>query len=95
MAETGQVGSMLCFSPDFTHPDADERARQIVRQQVAIDLAVRLGTKFCRTLSGQRWRGLTRRDLLAKNLAGDRWHAYTVVRPNEPQRLRDTEANPA
>ena len=25
MRETGQVSSMLCFSPDFTHPDADER----------------------------------------------------------------------
>ena len=68
MAETGQVGSMLCFSPDFTHPDADERARQIVRQQVAIDLAVRLGTKFCRTLSGQRWRGLTRREGIARTV---------------------------
>ena len=30
--------SMLCFSPDFTHPDADERARQVERQEAAIDL---------------------------------------------------------
>ena len=27
--ETGQVTSLLCFSPDFTHPDADERTRQV------------------------------------------------------------------
>jgi len=52
MADTGQTSSMLCFSPDFTHPDAAERARQIERQRAAIDLAVTLGTRFCRTLSG-------------------------------------------
>ena len=38
MAETGQPTSLLCFSPDFTHPDADERARQVERQKAAIDL---------------------------------------------------------
>src|SRR5919204_5538292 len=41
MTASGQVSSMLCFSPDFTHPDAAERARQIERQRTAIDLAVR------------------------------------------------------
>jgi sugar phosphate isomerase/epimerase len=46
--------SMLCFSPDFTHPDAAERSRQIERQRAAIDLALALGTRYCRTLSGQR-----------------------------------------
>ena len=25
MAATGQISSMMCFSPDFTHPDRDER----------------------------------------------------------------------
>ena len=58
--ETGQVTSMLCFSPDFTHPDADERQRQVDRQKAAIDLTARLGARFCRTLSGQRYPGLTR-----------------------------------
>ena len=70
MAETGQVSSMLCFSPDFTHPDAAERARQVGRQQAAIDLAVRLGTKFCRTLSGQQRPGLTRREGIARTVDG-------------------------
>jgi sugar phosphate isomerase/epimerase len=60
VARTGQVSSMLCFSPDFTHPDPDERARQVERQRAAIDLTVRLGAQHCRTLSGQRWPGLTR-----------------------------------
>jgi sugar phosphate isomerase/epimerase len=70
MAATGQVSSMLCFSPDFTHPDHAERRRQVERQQVAIDLAVRLGTRFCRTLSGQRWPGLSRNDGIARTVEG-------------------------
>src|SRR5439155_5905175 len=70
LAETGQTSSLLCFSPDFTHPDAAERARQIERQQAAIDLAVRLGTRFCRTLSGQRHPGLTRREGIARSVDG-------------------------
>lgn len=70
MAETGQVSSMLCFSPDFTRPDPDERARQVERQQAAIDLAVRLGTRFCRTLSGQALPGLTRADGVARTVDG-------------------------
>jgi len=70
MAETGQVSSMLCFSPDFTSDDASERARQVERQRAAIDLAVRLGTRFCRTLSGQAWPGLSRRDGIARTVDG-------------------------
>jgi len=60
--ETGQTSAMLCFSPDFTHPDARERTRQVERQKAAIDLSVRLGVRFCRTLSGQNRPGLDRRD---------------------------------
>ena len=69
-AETGQVSSMLCFSPDFTHPDPDEHRRQIERQKAAIDLTVRLGTKFCRTLSGQKRPGLTRREGIDRTVDG-------------------------
>jgi sugar phosphate isomerase/epimerase len=54
MADTGQVSSMLCFSPDYTQPDPAARQREIARQRVAIDLSVRLGTPWCRTLTGQR-----------------------------------------
>ena len=70
MAETGQVSSMLCFSPDFTHPEPDEQARQIDRQKAAIDLAVRLGTRYCRTLSGQARPGLSRADGIARTVDG-------------------------
>jgi sugar phosphate isomerase/epimerase len=58
--ETGQPASMLCFSPDFTHPDPAERARQVDRQKAAIDLTVRFGARHCRTLSGQRRPGVGR-----------------------------------
>jgi len=70
MEETGQVTSMICFSPDFTHPDADERRRQVARQKAAIDLTVRLGARHCRTLSGQRYPGLTREAGVARTIEG-------------------------
>jgi sugar phosphate isomerase/epimerase len=59
MAATGQISSMLCFSPDFTHPDPAERVRQVERQKRAIDLSVRVGARYCRTLSGQKYPGLS------------------------------------
>src|SRR5678809_1403579 len=68
--QTGQVTSMICFSPDFTHPDAAERLRQVERQKAAIDLTVRLGAKHCRTLSGQRYPELSRADGIARTVAG-------------------------
>ena len=70
MAETGQATSMLCFSPDFTHDDAGERARQVERQRRAIDLAVTLGTRYCRTLSGQKRPGLTPGEGMARTVDG-------------------------
>jgi sugar phosphate isomerase/epimerase len=70
MAETGQVTSMICFSPDFTHPDADERRRQVERQKQAIDLTVRMGARHCRTLSGQRYPELSRSDGIARTVEG-------------------------
>ena len=62
LEETGQITSMLCFSPDFTHPDPAERERQVERQKAAIDLSVRLGTRYCRTLTGQRYPDLDREE---------------------------------
>jgi sugar phosphate isomerase/epimerase len=59
MVETKQISSMLCFSPDFTHPDPRERARDVERQKRAIDLTIRLGARHCRTLSGQKYPGLS------------------------------------
>jgi sugar phosphate isomerase/epimerase len=72
MDETGQITSMICFSPDFTNPDPDERQRQVERQKAAIDLTVRLGARHCRTLSGQRHPGMTRTEGVARTLDGIR-----------------------
>jgi sugar phosphate isomerase/epimerase len=69
MAATGQISSMLCFSPDFTHPDPAERARQVARQRDAIDLTVRLGARHCRTLSGQKYPGLSLAEGVARAAA--------------------------
>jgi sugar phosphate isomerase/epimerase len=72
LEETGQVSSLLCFSPDFTNPDSQEWARQVERQKAAIDLCVRLGIRHCRTLSGQRHPGMTRREGVERTVEGIR-----------------------
>jgi sugar phosphate isomerase/epimerase/HEAT repeat protein len=68
--DAGLASSLLCFSPDFTHPDPAERARQVDRQKAAIDLCVELGIRHCRTLSGQRFPGLTRAEGIDRTVEG-------------------------
>lgn len=53
---------MLCCSPDFTHPKAENRARAVAYQQQMIRVAHRLGGEgvVCRVLSGQRWPEVSR-----------------------------------
>ncbi len=70
MQETGQTSSMLCFSPDFTHPDPVQRQRQFERQCAAIDLCLRLGMRYCRTLSGQHFPGMTRQEGIERTVEG-------------------------
>ncbi|HEV2495332.1 MAG TPA: sugar phosphate isomerase/epimerase family protein [Terriglobia bacterium] len=45
---------MMCTSPDFTKPDADERRQEVERAKRMIDVTKALGGRFCRVLSGQR-----------------------------------------
>ena len=52
---------MMCFSPDFTQPDPQKRMKELEKQMQAIDLTVRLGGRFCRTLTGQNRPGLDRK----------------------------------
>src|SRR4051812_35564581 len=52
--DAGMTMPMLCYSPDFTIPDADARRAEVEKQRAAIDLSASLGGRFCRTLSGQR-----------------------------------------
>ncbi len=51
---------MLCCSPDFAHPDADFRAREVEKEITWIRMAAALGARYCRVLSGQRRPELTR-----------------------------------
>ena len=57
--ERGKVIPMLCCSPDFTHPDAAFREKEIAKQKRWIDMAQALGSTYCRVLSGQRRPELT------------------------------------
>ncbi len=59
-AESNLAIPMMCFSPDFTQPDLKKRKEELVKQKKAIDLTVKLGGSFCRTLSGQNRPGLDR-----------------------------------
>jgi sugar phosphate isomerase/epimerase len=56
------VMPMLCCSPDFTHPDANVRQREIDREAELVRVARRLGGPgvVCRVLSGQRHPGVAR-----------------------------------
>lgn len=55
----GKVIPMLCYSPDFTHPDFQFRIKEIEKQKRAIDMARELGASYCRILSGQHRPGLS------------------------------------
>lgn len=50
----GKVIPMMCCSPDFTHPDAAFRKKEIEKQKRWIDMTHTLGGTYCRVLSGQR-----------------------------------------
>ncbi len=63
---------MLCCSPDFTHPKAEQREKAVAYQQQMIHVARRLGGEgvVCRVLSGQRWPELARAQGLEYASAG-------------------------
>jgi sugar phosphate isomerase/epimerase len=50
----GKSIPMMCCSPDFTHPDAAFREKEIEKQKRWIDMTYALGGSFCRVLSGQK-----------------------------------------
>jgi sugar phosphate isomerase/epimerase len=55
----GKTIPMLCCSPDFTHPDAAFRKKEIKKQIGWIEMTHALGGSYCRVLSGQRRPELT------------------------------------
>lgn len=70
--EAGFAMPMLCCSPDFTHPQAEQRAKAIDYQQQMIRVAHKLGGEgvVCRVLSGQRWPEVPHAEGLAHAHAG-------------------------
>ncbi len=50
----GKQIPMMCCSPDFTHPIAAFRLKEIEKQKKWIDMTSVLGGSYCRVLSGQR-----------------------------------------
>ncbi|MBW3622716.1 MAG: sugar phosphate isomerase/epimerase [Armatimonadetes bacterium] len=60
--EAGFAMPMMCYSPDFTHPDPVFRSREIEKEKAAIDLTAALGGTTCRVLSGQRRPDVSRED---------------------------------
>lgn len=52
--DKGKVIPMMCCSPDFTHPDAAFREKEIAKQKRWLDMTHTLGGSYCRVLSGQR-----------------------------------------
>ena len=56
--DKGKTIPMMCCSPDFTHPDAKFRKKEIEKQCYWIEMTHALGGSFCRVLSGQRRPGL-------------------------------------
>ena len=68
--EHGLTIPMLCCSPDFTHPDADFRKRQVEQQTGWIERCPELGSQFCRVLSGQARPGVSREEGLSYAVEG-------------------------
>jgi sugar phosphate isomerase/epimerase len=62
---------MMCASPDFTTPDVQARQAEIEREKQMIDITAELGGGFCRVLSGQRRKEVSRAE-------GVRWTVDSI-----------------
>ena len=51
--------ALACY-PDFTHPDADQRAQEIVEMKADVQLTAALGAKYARVTAGQNHPGTDR-----------------------------------
>ncbi|MDE0483734.1 MAG: sugar phosphate isomerase/epimerase [Candidatus Poribacteria bacterium] len=66
LAKRGLEACMLACYSDFTHPDATQRAQELIELKADIALAKALGAKFVRVTAGQNHPGIERE-------AGIRW----------------------
>jgi len=62
--------NMLTTYPDFTHPQASERERQLLLLKENIDVAAALGATLVRITAGQAHPGLTREGGVSRAVAG-------------------------
>jgi sugar phosphate isomerase/epimerase len=53
---------MLCYSPNFTIPDAARRKEEVAKENAMIDLTAYFGGKYCRILSGQSYPEVSRKE---------------------------------
>ncbi len=60
--DAGMVIPMMCCSPDFTIPDPGARQAEIDKEISWIRMSAELGAKYCRVLSGQRRKEITREE---------------------------------
>lgn len=60
--EVGMVIPMMCASPDFTIADSKLRQQEVEKEILAIQMSAALGAKYCRVLSGQRRKDITKEE---------------------------------
>jgi len=60
--DTGMVIPMMCASPDFTIPDQNLRNKEVEKEIHVIEMSAALGAKYCRVLSGQRRKDITKQE---------------------------------
>lgn len=58
----GMVIPMMCASPDFTIPERAGREQEVAKEIASIRMSAELGAKYCRVLSGQRRKNITREE---------------------------------
>ena len=72
LQRTGLEAPMMCASPDFTQPGAEERRAEVEREKQMIAVTAALGGRYCRVLSGQRRDEVSRAD-------GVRWTVECIT----------------
>jgi sugar phosphate isomerase/epimerase len=60
--DAGMVIPMMCCSPDFTIPDKGLRRAEVEKEISWIRMSAELGAQYCRVLSGQRRKEITREE---------------------------------
>lgn len=60
--DAGMVIPMMCASPDFTIPERAGREQEVAKEIASIRMSAELGAKYCRVLSGQRRKNITREE---------------------------------